>query len=128
MRLACILSLILLSCGASEKAYNKAHDEIPAPVMIPGDAKEVEAKVIYVPFVNKAGKLIEGAGDYFLVYDGLEWFIKFSAGNVLRTDIEKLLDKTAKFRLTEHDGLWDTNDPGVQSRIGKYVAVYSIAY
>jgi hypothetical protein len=88
--------------------------------------KIVEAKVKYVPFVNKAGKEIEGVGDLFLVYDGQEWFIKFSAGNVMREDVEKLIDKTARFSIIEQEGLWDTDNPEVQSRIGKYVAVFEI--
>ncbi|MBI3133179.1 MAG: hypothetical protein HYZ14_00745 [Bacteroidetes bacterium] len=88
--------------------------------------KTVEAKVIYEPFVNKAGKLIEGVGDYFLVYDNQNWFIKFSAGSVLREDIAKLKDQTATFSLAEMEGLWDTDDPNVQSRIGKYVIIYEI--
>lgn len=88
--------------------------------------KIVEARVKYVPFVNKAGKEIEGVGDLFLIYDGQEWFIKFSAGSVMRETVEKLIDQTARFSLAEQEGLWDTDNPEVQSRIGKYVAVFEI--
>ncbi|MBL7897658.1 MAG: hypothetical protein JNJ99_03905 [Crocinitomicaceae bacterium] len=88
--------------------------------------KKVEAKVIYVPFVNKAGKEIDGAGDFFLVYEGQEWFIKFSAGNVMREDVEKLVDQTARFSLAEQEGLWDTDNPEVQSRVGKFVVLFEI--
>lgn len=88
--------------------------------------KKGEAKVSYVPFVNKAGKEIDGAGDFFLVYEGQEWFIKFSAGNVMREDVEKLVDQTARFSLAEQEGLWDTDNPEVQSRVGKYVVLFEI--
>lgn len=93
---------------------------------LPALTKTVQAKVIYEPFINKAGKLIEGAGDYFLVYENQNWFIKFSAGSVLRSDVEKFEGKTATCTVMELDGLWDTNDPNVQSRVGKYVALYEI--
>lgn len=88
--------------------------------------KTVEARVMYEPFVNKAGVLVEGVGDYFLVYNDLHWFIKFTDGTVLREDIAKLKDQTAKFVVMEKEGLWDTDDPNVQSRVGKYVGIYEI--
>ncbi|MBK6526445.1 MAG: hypothetical protein IPG07_13415 [Crocinitomicaceae bacterium] len=133
------LSLIFISlqsCGTS-KSIEEAETEIENEVEVvtedenknetfPSLTKTVQAKVIHEPFINKAGKLIEGAGDYFLVYEGQNWFIKFSAGTVLRSDVEKFEGKTATCTVMELDGLWDTNDPNVQSRVGKYVALYSI--
>jgi hypothetical protein len=121
MRLLSFIAFILTGCGSVAEA-----DHSPSTIEYPDDVIEVEAKVTYQPFVNKAGKTIEGAGDYFLVYEGEEWFIKFSEGNVLREDVAKYLDQTAHFTLVEREGLWDTDDPKVQSRIGKYVVVYLI--
>jgi hypothetical protein len=129
------LGFLLFACGT---AREKEAPDAEASAMIEDDTvlfseieamfKTVEAKVIYEPFVNKAGKLIEGGGDYFLVYDNQNWFIKFSAGKVLREDIAKLKDQNATFSIAEMEGLWDTDDPTIQSRIGKYVAVYEIVH
>lgn len=112
--------ILLQSCGTSKSLEEMETESLPALT------KTVQAKVIYEPFINKAGKLIEGAGDYFLVYENQNWFIKFSAGSVLRSDVEKFEGKTATCTVMELDGLWDTDDPNVQSRVGKYVALYSI--
>jgi hypothetical protein len=121
MRTFALIGLVMCACGAVKEA------EVIQPLMnYPDDVMEVEAKVTYHPFVNKAGKTIEGAGDYFLVYEGEEWFIKFTEGNVLREDVVKYLDRTAHVTLVEREGLWDTDDPKVQSRIGKYVAIFVI--
>jgi len=127
------IGLLFIACGtAREKDAADVADLELKPeedtLLTQLDAmfKTVEAKVIYEPFINKAGKLIEGSGDYFLEYDNQKWFIKFSSGTVLRDDVAKLKDQTAKFSIAELEGLWDTDNPEVQSRIGKYVAVYAI--
>lgn len=119
MRVSVFLMIFLVACGTPEETLKFVAPEVYDPI-------EVEAKVIYRPFVNKAGKTIEGSGDYFLEYGGEEWFIKFSAGSVLRDDVAPLLNQTALFRLTESDGLWDTDDPRQQSRVGKYVILHEI--
>jgi len=114
-----IFLFVIIGCGTPKGTVKT--EIIDASTM-----KTVQAKVTYKPFVNKAGKTIPDAGDYFLLYDNYEWFIKFSAGNVLRTDIEKLLDQTTTFKVFELEGLWDTNDPTIQSRVGKYVSIHEI--
>ncbi len=132
----CFIFFIVQSCGTS-KSIEEAEAEIETEVEdvsevehkiepLPSFTKTVQAKVIYEPFINKAGKLIEDAGDYFLVYENQNWFIKFSAGTVLRSDVEKFEGKTATCTVMEMEGLWDTDDPNVQSRVVKYVALYGI--
>lgn len=113
---------VFVSCKTTLKESDKEDEEL----MTNFPMKTVIAKVIYEPFVNKAGRLIEGAGDLFLVYDDQSWFIKFSAGTVLRSEVEKFIDTTATFSVMEMEGLWDTDDPNVQSRVGRYVAVFDI--
>ena len=119
--IALIIFVSLFSCSIKPVV-----EETKTETMEHISPKKVEAKVIYVPFVNKAGKEIDGAGDFFLVYEGQEWFIKFSAGNVMREDVEKLVDQTARFSLAEQEGLWDTDNPEVQSRVGKFVVLFEI--
>lgn len=89
-------------------------------------SKTVTAKVIYEPFINKAGKVIEGVGDYFLIYDDIQWFVKFSESQIKPEQLRNLIDQNTTFELMEMEGLWDTDDPNVQSRIGKYVAILQI--
>ena len=85
----------------------------------------VIAKVVRQPMVNKAGRVLEGS-EYYLVYDGDEKFIKFSESEIDPADLDPYLDKSIEFRLIQREGLWDTDDPNVQSRIGEYVAVLEI--
>jgi len=124
MKYLSILFFILVSCGSQK-------DVLDAPIVevsTPNDSlmKIIEAKVTQEPFVNKVGHVSPDRNDLYLHYDNYAWFIKFSAGSVLRIDVEKLLDKTAKFSIMEHDGLWDTDNPEHQSRVGKYVSIHEI--
>lgn len=88
--------------------------------------KIVDAKVISEQFVNKGGKEIKGVFDCFLEYEGKSMFIKFMDSKVSFEEIEPLIGKTATFKISELEGLWDTNDNNIQSRIGKYVVIWSI--
>jgi hypothetical protein len=120
---AYILTCTFLSCGNKQHVVDFVDEEThTVPV---GDTTAVIAKVIRQPMVNKAGRVLEG-GEYYLVYDGDERFIKFTESSIDPSDLEPYLDKTIEFRLIEREGLWDTDNPNVQSRIGKYVAVLEI--
>ena len=129
-----IIPLFLLcSCGNSEKAAEElSNEELVFETPPPLDSefekivKTVTATVVKEPFVNQGGHEIEGVFDFFLNFENQNWFVKFSAGKVLRTDLENIVGQTAKFSLAILDGLWDTDDPMMQSRIGKYVAIYEI--
>lgn len=87
---------------------------------------ELVGLVVYEAFVNKAGRLIEGVGDYFLEIDGKRFFIKFRSGKVLRTAIEAKLGQIIKAKGYLDKGLWDTDDPNVQSRVGEYVVLVEL--
>lgn len=125
--------LFFASCGSAEKAVEEIEKEEltyntqqPLPEEFETMFKTVDAKVIKEPFVNQGGHKIEGVFDFFLNFEDKNWFIKFSSGDVLRDDLEKLVNKTAKFSISIHDGLWDTDDPMMQSRVGKYIAIHQI--
>jgi len=124
MKYTSILLLILVSCGSQKEAVTAPTLEASMPINLP--MKIVEAKVSQEPFVNKVGQVYPDRKELYLHYDDYAWFIKFSAGAVLRTDVEKLLDSTVKFSIIEHDGLWDTDNPDQQSRVGKYVSIHEI--
>lgn len=124
MKYLVIVFFIVVACGSQKDVLDAPIEEITGP----SDTymKTVEAKVTQEPFVNKVGEVSDNHNDLYLHYENYAWFIKFSAGSVLRTDVEKLLDKTAKFTVMEHDGLWDTDNPEHQSRVGKYVSIHGI--
>lgn len=120
-------------CGNGEKATEELNNEelvFETPPSLPEESetlmKTVTAVVVKEPFVNQGGHEIEGVYDFFLNFENQNWFVKFSAGKVLRADLEKMLGQSAKFSIGILDGLWDTDDPMMQSRVGKYVAIYEI--
>ncbi len=80
-------------------------------------------KIVKEPFVNKIGKEIPGVYDYFFEVQGEKYFIK-NIKLAESVQIEDLLGKEALFKLTFHNGLWDSDDSNHQSRIGKYVKIY----
>ena len=86
----------------------------------------VEGTVIKEQFVNKGGRPIDGAFDYFLKYNNEKRFIKFMESKVSSVELEDNLNKKVSYQISEHNGLWDTDDPNVQSRIGDYVVIWSI--
>ena len=51
----------------------------------------ITGKVFEVPFVNKGGRLIEGAESLFLEVGTQQYFIKIQAGKVTRPVLKKLI-------------------------------------
>lgn len=90
------------------------------------EIKTLEGSLVVVPFVNKGGREIAGAESLFFKTEEKRYFIKFSAGKVLRTDLEKYLGQIIKVKGFTTFGLWDTNDPRVQSRVGDYIGILEI--
>lgn len=86
----------------------------------------IVGKVVNKKAYNKAGKEMPGSGDYFLEYDGNSTFIKLSESKVTAEDLNKILGQQKTFEVVKADGLWDTDDPNVQSRIGEYFMIYKI--
>jgi hypothetical protein len=77
-------------------------------------------------FVNKVGKKVEGYYDYFFEIQGVKYFIKLKDSEVLLTELIKYIDKPVKLNYSIRQGLWDTDDPNVQSRVGIYLVIFSI--
>lgn len=90
------------------------------------EIKVVKAKLILKKAYNKIGKEMPYEGDFYLVYDGQERFVKMMESDVTKADLDPLLNKTCKFEIIEEDGLWDTDNPEVQSRVGPYVRILKI--
>jgi len=83
----------------------------------------MKGKIVKVNFVNKGGRKIPGAFDYFFEIDGKKLFIKITEGEVTRDEIAKHLDKEVEIKGYKSGGLWDTDDPNVQSRVGDYMVI-----
>lgn len=86
------------------------------------------------PQVNKAGKKLKTC-DYFFEIDGKEYFVKSGKNTISKDKIESILkggnsvrqkSDSIKIKGEIKDGLWDTDDPRQQSRVGKYIFIYSI--
>lgn len=125
--MAFFVSGILMSCSSSEKSIETIEsDPLTTEIETNNTSQVVEAKLIRKKAYNKAGKEMPYAGDFYLAYGGKEVFVKLMDSEVTSEELEQILDQKAKFEIIERDGLWDTDDPNVQSRIGPYVEIISI--
>lgn len=85
----------------------------------------VEAKLIEKPFINKIGK--EGSfKDLYLVVKQHTYFIKWSASKVTKAEMMRFLNRKVKVKIEIRNGLWDTDDPNIQSRVGDYVVILKL--
>lgn len=89
-------------------------------------AKTVTARVLQIQGMNKAGRPLAGNGDFYLEYGGKQYFVKFSESKIKKAVLNRFIGKKMKFQVLEREGLWDTDDPEVQSRIGWYVVILSM--
>ena len=90
------------------------------------ESEIVTGKLIRKKAYNKAGREMPGDGDFFLEIKGKEIFVKMMASEVTSDELKPLLNQKAKYRIIRSEGLWDTDDPRVQSRVGPYVAIIEI--
>jgi hypothetical protein len=121
------IALIFLSCSSSENTIETIDNEpLTADPEKNQTSKVVEAKLIRKKAYNKVGKEMPYPGDFYLVSGGKEVFVKLMDSKVTSEKLETLLNKKSKFRIIEQNGLWDTDDPKVQSRIGDYVSIIEI--
>lgn len=95
---------------------------------------QFEGKIIRSVRVNKAGRKLQ-AYDLFFQTGNEEYFIKFNEKTIAPKDVESLVQQrsngeyeseTIKIAGEIGDGLWDTDDPRQQSRVGKYIMIYAV--
>ncbi len=88
-----------------------------------------KAIVKKIDFVNKAGKVKEGMAELYLRKNNKEYFIKFSGGKVLRSEVEKYIDQEITVELLLKKGNWDTEEGNYwqQSRVGEYVVLFKLS-
>ena len=103
------------------------------------DTLDVYGVIIKKQFANAAGRLSDSLDYYFEFSDSAKnkvgYYIKFSESNVSKKFIEEYLKKDfivkspghlVYLRVVLRNGLWDTNDPNIQSRVGPYVAIIEV--
>lgn len=82
-----------------------------------------EAKIVVEPFVNKAGREYPDLAEYYLEFNEEQYFIKFSESGITPATLKPLVGQSVYFDGELREGMWDSDDPNVQSRIGNYLAV-----
>jgi hypothetical protein len=90
------------------------------------DIKTYQGKLVDVPFINKAGRKIEGSSSMFFETEDKRYFIKSYEGEITYSELRKHIGKPIRLKARKTFGLWDTDDPGVQSRIGEFFTVIEI--
>lgn len=109
------LSFCLINCNSSQTNENT---DVPS--------MNYSGKIVTKNFINKIGKEDSEHPELYFSMDSSNYFIKFSEGNVLRDEVEKYINQAASIQGEIKNGLWDTNDPNMQSRVGDYIVIYSI--
>ena len=79
-----------------------------------------------IPFTNKKGTPIQGVSDLFFKTSTDKYFIKISESNFSKVELLQYKDVKIKIQGEIEEGLWDTDDPNIQSRIGTYITIQKI--
>jgi len=85
-----------------------------------------EGRIITSAFKNKIGKELAGISDNMFRTKNESYFIKLSESKISIVDVERLMGEEISIEGEIRDGLWDTDDPNVQSRIGNYIVIFTI--
>ncbi|HBS85857.1 MAG: hypothetical protein A2W91_09120 [Bacteroidetes bacterium GWF2_38_335] len=114
-------------CTTGKKASEKKSGEDVSVNVKVSESDQLTGTIIKEVFTDKGGREHPEIYDLYLKTKKETIFIKFSDSKVTRAEIEKFLDKevTLEVKITE-TGSWDSDDPEVQSRIGKYIAIKKI--
>ncbi len=95
-------------------------------VVTPADTLTLEGIFIKEQFVNKAGREIPGVFDWFFETNGKKYFVKIRAEDVTTEKLEIYKNELLHVRGLIREGLWDTDDNNIQSRVGKYIVILQL--
>jgi len=87
--------------------------------------KEYTGLIVAYPFVNKIGEEMPQYHEHYFLSNIGEYFIKKSESHY-QADLKEMINCYVRVDASINDGLWDTNDPNVQSRVGPYITIESI--
>ncbi len=117
--------LLLISMLLSVPAF--AVDPIGTSIELPQDKQKVlKGTIEREQFVNKAGKPIKGVYDYAFKVKGKSYHINLHESSVTEAEMKQLIGEKIKVSASIKDGLWDTDDPNVQSRVGEYIVLHDV--
>lgn len=85
-----------------------------------------DGTVVTEAFVNKVGRENPKIIDLYFETGGKRYFIKFLDSNVTRNEVARYVNKSLKVQGKVNYGLWDTNNPNDQSRVGEYIVIERI--
>ena len=114
-----IFSILNFSCKTNQKIAKEK-------VSVDYTLKIYEGKIVKVQFIDKGGRVHEDIYSYYFETENEKLFIKIQEGKVHRDNITKYYNKLIKINGYKSFGLWDTDDPNVQSRVGDYIVIYDI--
>ncbi|MDD5361084.1 MAG: DUF6265 family protein [Ignavibacteria bacterium] len=113
-------------CKARVENQNSAFDFIYRKEYDPFTSYWLEGKFLKENFVTKADRKLNDVFDYFFEIQGIKYFIKFSDSSVKKDEIDRYLNQPVHAAIMFRNGLWDTDDRNVQSRIGNYISVAKV--
>ncbi len=77
-------------------------------------------------FVNKAGREYPSVRELYFRTGGEEYFVRLDRSRIRADRMRSLAGRPVRVRAVIVFGLWDTDDPNVQSRVGEYLVVEEI--
>ncbi|MEM0968308.1 MAG: hypothetical protein AAF191_10860 [Verrucomicrobiota bacterium] len=123
-----IACALLVSCTAENQQPKAPNSMEKRPETSNRGVPIYTGHLVEKPFMNKAGKVFEHSELYLRLSMG-DYFIKFTESNVTRDELLPHRNKVISVEGEIRDGEWDSA-PGeeglVQSRVGDYLAVFSL--
>ena len=107
------------TCNSSQKSIKESES-------VDIKLKTYEGKIVKVQFIDKGGRVHEDIFSYYFETENEKLFIKIQEGKVHRDKIAKYYNKFIRIKGYKSTGLWDTDDPNVQSRVGDYIVIYKV--
>lgn len=86
----------------------------------------IKCTIVQKKAYNKVGKEMPGEGDLYIKYQGKEVFIKLMSSKVTLDELTPHIGEKITLVVQFEEGLWDTDDPNIQSRIGEYAIVLEL--
>ena len=114
-----VLGMIVVLTTTAFMASKKSQSPLLAPAKMQG-------KIIKRDFLSKKGVKVRDTYDLFFETTDTAYFIKMSESKITQSQAVKYLNKPITIKGKFKDGLWDTSDPKVQSRMGTYLIIQKI--
>jgi len=125
MKYLLFISFITLSVSSCKMSDKQTSSRSESKIITQNDHKIYTGQFTKITAKNKSGRSMQVDDIFFKTATG-SYFVKQFSSVELKTKIIDMLDKVLTVRIEFSEGLWDTNDPNVQSRVGKYILVHEL--